>query len=64
MFYTIQNDHLKVTVNSLGAELHSIQRGWHRVSVAGQPGCLEWAGSEYFPVCGTSDRTEIHVRRK
>ena len=25
MFYTIQNDHLKVTVNSLGAELHSIQ---------------------------------------
>lgn len=25
MFYTIQNDYLKVTVNSLGAELHSIQ---------------------------------------
>ena len=25
MFYTIRNDHLKVTVNSLGAELHSIQ---------------------------------------
>ena len=65
MKYTIENDQLRISVNSLGAELCSVvckkdgvEHIWE-----GKPGRVEWASPDFVPLYRTFAGRKIYGER-